>query len=106
MSAAADRIRSKRQHFAAPGGSLDRTVRLLAWLLPALVGSVFALMVITPLSPRGEVSFLLDRNKVDIANNRLSVDSALYRGQDAQGRPFSIRRTAGSPTTTKRSLRR
>ena len=110
MSAAADRIRSKRQHFAAPGGSLDRAVRLLAWLLPALVGSVFALMVITPLSPRGEVSFLLDRNKVDIANNRLSVDSALYRGQDEQGRPFSIsadqavQRSASVPVVLMREL--
>ena len=52
-----------------------------------------ALMVITPLSPRGEVSFLLDRNKVAVIDNRLRVDNALYRGADARGRPFSL--TAG-----------
>ena len=47
-------------------------------------------MLITPLSPRGEVSFLLDRNKVAIANDRLRVDNAMYRGEDSDGRPFSL----------------
>ena len=50
-------------------------------------------MVITPLSPRGEISFLLDRNKVAVIEDRLRVDNALYRGADNQGRPFSL--TAG-----------
>ena len=50
-------------------------------------------MVITPLSPRGEVSFLLDRNEVAVIDERLSVDNAMYRGRDNAGRPFSI--TAG-----------
>jgi len=49
--------------------------------------------VITPLSPRGEVSFLLDRNKVAVIDERLSVDNAMYRGHDNRGRPFSL--TAG-----------
>ena len=53
------------------------------------VGVLAALMVITPLSPRGEISFLLDRNKVAVIDNRLRVDNALYRGADEQGRPFS-----------------
>jgi len=90
MTIAADRMRTRRQAFAAPGSSLDRLVRLLAVGLPALVGVVVAMMLITPLSPRGEVSFLLDRNKVAIANDRLRVDNAMYRGEDRQGRPFSL----------------
>lgn len=91
MTAEADRIRDRRRAFAAPGGSHDRMVRWLAVGLPALVGVVAAFMIITPLSPRGEVSFLLDRNRADIAEDRLRVDNALYRGQDARGRPFSLR---------------
>ena len=59
-------------------------------MLPALVGVVAAMMLITPLSPRGELSFLLDRNKVAIAEDRLRMDNALYRGVDASGRPFSL----------------
>lgn len=83
-------LRSRRQTFAAPGGSHDRLVLFLARALPMGVGVVAALMVITPLSPRGEVSFLLDRNKVAQIDERLSVDNAMYRGRDNQGRPFSL----------------
>jgi lipopolysaccharide export system protein LptC len=90
MSRQADEIRDRRRAFAAPGSPLDRTVRLIAVVLPALVGAVAAAMLIAPLGPRGEVSFLLDRNKVDTANDRLRVDSALYRGTDKKGRPFTL----------------
>lgn len=90
MTARADRIRNRRRAFAAPGSSLDRTVRWLAIGLPAAVGVIAALMVITPLGPRGEVSFLLDRNKVSTTPNHLVVDNAVYRGEDGKGRPFSL----------------
>lgn len=83
-------LRSRRQHFAAPGGSHDRLVGFLARALPIGVGILAALMVITPLSPRGEISYLLDRNKVALIDERLSVDNAMYRGRDNQGRPFSL----------------
>jgi lipopolysaccharide export system protein LptC len=86
-------LRSARQHFAAPGGSHDRLVRFLGAALPMAVGVVAALMVITPLSPRGEVSFLLDRKKVEMIDERLRADKALYRGLDDKQRPFSL--TAG-----------
>lgn len=85
--------RNERQHWAEPGGTHDRLVRFLAKALPMGVGVLAALMVITPLSPRGEVSFLLDRDKVAVINERLRVDNALYRGEDNDGRPFSL--TAG-----------
>src|SRR5690606_17106508 len=42
---------------------------------------------------RGEVGFLLDRNKVDTAEDRLRVEDAMYRGRDNKGRPFAL--TAG-----------
>lgn len=90
MTVEAERMRTRRQAFAAPGSSLDRIVRLLAVGLPALVGAIAAMMLIAPLSDRGEVSFLLDRNKVDVADDRLRVDNAMYRGQDDRGRPYSL----------------
>jgi lipopolysaccharide export system protein LptC len=93
MSAEATEIRERRKAFAKPDGSHDRLVSWLGKLLPAGVGVVVALMVVSPFSQRGEVSFLLDRNKVAIAEDRLRVDNAMYRGQDSHGRPFSI--TAG-----------
>ena len=89
----AQALRSRRQRFAAPGGSHDRLIGLLYRILPMGVGVIAALMIITPLSPRGEISFLLDRNKVAVIQERLRVDNALYRGQDNQERPFYL--TAG-----------
>lgn len=94
MTEAADQIRDKRRHWAAPGGSHDRTVRFLARWLPGAVGVVAALMIVGPLFPRGEVSFLLDRTKVAAVQERLRVADAMYRGEDSQGRPFTV--TAGS----------
>ena len=94
MTVQADIARSKRIGWALPGGTHDRIVRTLAVALPAGVGVLAAIMVFSPLSPRGEVSFLLDRTKVEMVADRLRVDSAMYRGQDNSGRPFSI--TAGS----------
>jgi lipopolysaccharide export system protein LptC len=86
--------RDRRQAFAAPGGSHDRVVAWLGRLLPAGVGVIVAAMVITPLFPRSEVSFLLDRTRVTITEERLAVTDAVYRGEDNRMRPFSV--TAGS----------
>ena len=102
MTLQADLIRDKRQHFAAPGGFHDKLVGFLAKALPAGIGVVAAVMILVPLSPRGEISFLLDRNKVAVTPERIHVDEAMYRGADNQGRSFQL--TAGkavqpSPTS-------
>lgn len=94
MTVQADIIRDKRRHWAAPGGSHDRMVRVLARWLPGAVGVIAAVMILAPLSPRGEISFLLDRTKVAMTGERLRVDDAMYRGEDSEGRPFTV--TAGS----------
>ena len=90
MTQAADIIRSRRQSFAAPGGFHDRLIRFLAAALPGAVGVLAAVMILTPLGPRGEISFLLDRNKVEVTNERIRVDQATYRGSDGKGRAFSV----------------
>jgi lipopolysaccharide export system protein LptC len=94
MTAAdAETLRNTRRAIAAPGGAHDRLVKWLSRVLPAGIGLIAALMILVPFSPRNEVSFLLDRNKVAIVQDRLRVENAMYRGQDVKGRPFSI--TAG-----------
>jgi lipopolysaccharide export system protein LptC len=94
VTQAADQIRDKRRLWAAPGGSHDRKVRMLARWLPGMVGVVAAAMIIGPLFPKGEISFLLDRNKVAVTGERIRVYDAMYRGEDGKGRPFTV--TAGS----------
>lgn len=90
MSDQAVQIRNRRLHFAQPGGSHDRLVGLLGKVLPAGIGLVAAVMILVPLSPRGEISFLLDRNKVAITNDRLRADDAAYRGKDNKSRDFVV----------------
>ena len=90
MSQIADQVRDKRQHWAAPGGWHDRKVRFLAVWLPGAVGVVLAAMIIGPLFARREISFLLDRNKVALTQERLRVSNAMYRGIDGEGRPFTV----------------
>lgn len=94
MTEAADQIRDQRREWAKPGGSHDRLVRVLARWLPGMVGVVAAAMIVGPLFPKGEVSFLLDRTKVAMVNDRLRVANAMYRGEDDKGRPFTV--TAGN----------
>jgi len=70
MTEQADRVRTRRQLFAAPGGSHDKVVRFLAVALPGAIGALLAVLILAPLSPRGEISFLLDRNKVAMLADR------------------------------------
>jgi len=86
----ADLLRNRRRAKAAPGGAQDRMIRFLFTALPIGVGMITAVMVVSPIFPHGEVSFLLDRNKVAVAKERLAVASATYRGADDKGRAFSL----------------
>lgn len=94
MSIAADRQRTSRQHWAAPGGQHDRFVGVLKATLPVLSGVLAALLLTAPFTNETEVSFLLDKDKVAVARERMKVVEALYRGEDSNGQPFSLR--AGS----------
>lgn len=90
MTQRADQMRDRRQLFAAPGSSHDKMVRFLGMFLPAAIGVLVAFLALAPLLRNTEVSFLLDKNQVDIARERMRVTQALYRGQDSEGRPFSL----------------
>ena len=89
-----EHIQNKRQQFAAPGSPHDRSIKILQILLPLGVGALAAVLAFAPFMMRGELSFVLDKNTVDVAGERLRVTEALYRGEDSQGRPFSLK--AGS----------
>ncbi|RDE04728.1 LPS export ABC transporter periplasmic protein LptC [Sphingomonas aracearum] len=94
MSEQARRMRSARQVWAAPGSSHDRVIAVSRTALPVAIGVLAAFLVMAPLTMRGDVSFLLDKNKVEVAKERLRLQSALYRGEDGKGRAFAL--TAGS----------
>jgi len=79
-----------RNSWAAPGSFHDYLVGFLKIALPAAVGVLLAYLALAPLSKGPEISFLLDKNKVEVAPERMRVEAAQYRGQDSFGRPFLI----------------
>jgi lipopolysaccharide export system protein LptC len=94
VSVQADQQRDVRRHWARPGGTHDRLVGLLKNWLPVAVGVLAALLATAPFTGGDKVSFVLDKNKVEVAKDRMRLTEALYRGEDSKGQPFSLR--AGS----------
>ncbi|MDJ0278423.1 LPS export ABC transporter periplasmic protein LptC [Sphingomonas sp. 2R-10] len=90
MSEIARQERTRRQRRAAPGSAHDRLIALLMVALPIAIGVLAAFLVMAPLFMRGDTSFVLDKNKVDVAQERMRLRAAEYRGQDAKGQPFVI----------------
>lgn len=90
MSDRAEQEKSLRRLWAGAGGSHDRVVRILRHGLPLVIGVVAAVLVFSPFAARDEVSFLLSKDSVEVAQERLRVARATYRGQDAQGQPFAL----------------
>jgi lipopolysaccharide export system protein LptC len=110
MSELADRNRRFRRGWAAPGGAHDHLIRALKIALPAAIGVVLAFLAFSPLEEKQEVSFLLDKNKVEHAEERMRVESAQYRGLDARGRPFvldarsALQRSSADPVVDIRDM--
>lgn len=90
MSEQAVASRLWRQRRASPGGRQDRIVGVARVALPMAAGVLVALLAMAPLTSGSDVSFLLDKNKVDVATERMRVEAAEYRGQDDKGQPFSL----------------
>ncbi len=90
MSEAATRERAFRQLWAVPGSSHDRLVKLAKVALPSAVGVLIAVLAFAPLDKDGDASFILDKNKVDNAPERMRVEAARYVGEDNRGQKFSI----------------
>jgi lipopolysaccharide export system protein LptC len=90
MSEAAARERTVKQHWAVPGGAHDRLVRWSKIVLPSAVGVLIAVLALAPLDRNGDVSFILDKKKVENAPERMRVESAQYVGTDNHGQQFQI----------------
>ena len=87
-------VRTSLQRWASPGGRHDRLISVARVALPAVIGILSAGLVFAPLAMRGEVSFVLAKDNVQVAKERMRVTTATYRGEDTKGQPFQL--TAGS----------
>jgi len=90
MSEVARQMRSARQIWAAPGSRHDRMIGFLRITLPMAIGVLAAFLVMAPLTRSGDASFLLAKNNVAVAQERLKIEQASYRGQDSKGQPFEL----------------
>lgn len=94
MSELALRQRDRRRLWAAPGSRHDHLIAALRVVLPAAIGALAALLALAPLTVGGDISFVLAKDKVAVAKERMRVSAATYRGEDSKGQPFAI--SAGS----------
>jgi lipopolysaccharide export system protein LptC len=90
VSEAATKERAVKQHWAEPGSRHDKVVRATKFGLPILIGGLAALLAIAPFDKRDDDSFILDKNKVDQAQERMRVEKARYTGEDNKGQKFLI----------------
>ena len=91
MSELADQVRSQRQLWAVPGSSHDRMIGLARIGLPLAIAALVVLLAVAPVTVGRDISFVLSKDHVDIARERMRVTTALYRGQDSKGQPFALR---------------
>jgi len=90
MSELANQERATKQRWAVPGGAHDSVVRFAKIALPSAVGVVIAFLAMAPLDNHGDVSFILDKNEVENAPERMRVEQARYTGEDNRGQKFQI----------------
>ncbi|MFS0737902.1 LPS export ABC transporter periplasmic protein LptC [Sphingomonas sp. 1P06PA] len=94
MSEAAQLARSQRQRWAMAGSSHDRLIGILRIVLPVAVVLLFLFLLTAPLLGGRDISFVLAKDRVQVAKERMRVADALYRGTDSRGQPFALK--AGS----------
>lgn len=101
MSQAADIVRNHRQVWAAPGSSHDRVIAVLRLGLPIAIVVLVALLAFAPITVGRDISFVLSKDRVQVAKERMRVTAALYRGEDSKGQPFQLRAASAVQATSR-----
>lgn len=99
-----DRRLDRRRRRARVGSLRDVRVRLLRVGLPLIVGALGAVMLLSPFSMREEHSFLLEKDKVAPARERLKTTAATYRGTDDRQRAFEVSAASAVQRTSERRV--
>ena len=90
MAEAAAKRRASKQHWAEPGSWHDWLVKWTKVILPSAVGVLIAVLALAPLGKKSDVSFILDKKKVQNAPERMRVEQARYTGTDEKGQQFTM----------------
>ncbi len=70
----------------------------MRYVLPIVMGGIALILIVAPLLKRNEISFVLAKDNVEMAKERMRVSTASYRGADDKGQAFELR--AGSAVQT------
>jgi len=90
MSQLAEQQRHDRRIWAAAGSSHDRLIAALRIILPMAVGVLAAFLAFAPLTVGRDISFVLSKDRVDVAKERMRVTRASYRGENSKGEAFTL----------------
>ena len=101
MSELAEQQRRVRRTWAATGSSHDRVIATARIGLPAALGVLAAFLAFAPLTVGRDISFVLSKDRVDVARERMRVAEASYRGQDAKGQPFQLNAASAVQQTSR-----
>lgn len=82
--------RRDRVAWARAGSGHDRVVRIARNVLPIAAFVLFVALLAAPLTSGREISFVLQKDQIAIAHERLRVTRAVYSGRDAKGEPFQL----------------
>jgi len=82
--------RGGNSRWAEPGSAHDRLVRWAKIGLPSAVGALIAILAVAPLGKHSDVSFILDKKKVEKSSSSMRVEAARYVGTDDKGQEFEI----------------
>ncbi|UAK24610.1 LPS export ABC transporter periplasmic protein LptC [Sphingomonas nostoxanthinifaciens] len=104
MSELAERQRRGRREWAAAGSSHDRLIATLRIVLPMAVGVLAAFLALAPLTVGRDISFVLSKDRVDVARERLRVTRAVYRGRDSKEQPFQLTAASAVQATSREPL--
>jgi lipopolysaccharide export system protein LptC len=85
--------RAANRRWAQPGSAHDRLIKWTKILLPGAAGVLLLILAIAPLDRKGDVSFILDKKKVQNAPERMRIEAPRYTGTDDKGQQFVM--TAG-----------
>src|SRR3954469_8853385 len=90
MPDGATQQRASNRRWAQPGSAHDRLIRWTKIALPSAAGVLLVVLALAPLDKKGDVSFILDKKKVQSAPERMRVEQARYTGTDDKGQLFEM----------------
>lgn len=101
MSELAEQQRRERRLWAGAGSSHDRLIATLRVVLPMAVGVLTAFLALAPLTVGRDISFVLSKDRVDVARERMRSTRPTYRGENSKGEPFTLEAASAVQATSR-----